>query len=79
MAGRRFDGKRFALGLGGFCTFIGLTLYPIVIAPYRNPEAWKQVSETVRREAGIKQENIQPGGMEVWSDPYDRPGKPGNK
>ena len=25
--------------------------------------------------AGIKQENIQPGNMKVWSDPFDRPSK----
>ena len=33
----------------------------------------------VRTDAGIDQEKIQPGGMKVWSDPFDRPGKPGNK
>ena len=33
----------------------------------------------IREKEGIKQENIQPGGMKVWTDPFDRAGKPGNK
>jgi len=77
--GYRFSGWRFAAGFGGFVAAIGLTIYPIIFAPMMNPEPWKQVSEDIRREAGIKQENIQPGGMKVWTDPFDRPGKPGNK
>jgi len=77
--GVRFEGIRFVAGFGAFLGAIALTCYPIIIAPYRNPEGWKQISETVRKEANIKQEDIQPGGMKVWSDPYDRPGKPGNK
>ena len=36
-------------------------------------------SAEARSKAGIKQEDIQPGGMKVWSDPFDRPGKPGHK
>ncbi len=27
--------------------------------------------------AGIKQEDIQPGDMKVWTDPFDRPGNQG--
>jgi len=77
--GYKFEGIRFVAGLGAFVGAIALTLYPIIISPMRNPEPWKQISETVRKEANIKQEDIQPGGMKVWTDPYDRPGKPGNK
>ena len=33
----------------------------------------------IREEHNIRQEEIQPGGMKVWTDPFDRPGKPGNK
>ena len=57
--GYRFSGWRFAAGFGGFVAAIGLTIYPIIFAPMMNPEPWKQVSEDIRREAGIKQENIQ--------------------
>ena len=62
MSGRggvRLAGWRFAVGLGAFLGAIGLTIYPVIIAPMMNPEPWKQVSEDIRREAGIKQENIQ--------------------
>ena len=50
-----------------------------LFSPYMHPEKWQNVSKQNRDEAGIKQENIQPGNMKVWSDPFDRPGKPGNK
>ena len=50
-----------------------------ISSPYLYPEKWKKLSKEIREEAGIKQENIQPGNMKVWSDPFDRPGKPGNK
>ena len=59
--GYRLSGWRFAAGFGGFVAAIGLTIYPIIFAPMMNPEPWKQISEDIRREAGIKQENIQ-----VW-------------
>jgi len=40
-----------------------------------NSEKWRKISEDNRKNAGIKQENIQPGNMKVWSDPFDRPSK----
>jgi len=60
-----------------FVGAIGLGLYPILIDPYLNPQKWQDYSEKGRR--GIKQEDIQPGDMKVWSDPFDRPGKTGSK
>jgi len=72
-------GWRFAGFIGSIVGAIGLAIYPIIISPYMYPEKWKKISREVREEAGIKQENIQPGNMKVWTDPFDRPGKPGNK
>jgi len=72
-------GWRFAGFLGALVGSISLTIYPIIISPYLYPEKWRKVSSDVREEAGIKQENIQPGNMKVWTDPFDRQGKPGNK
>ena len=75
-------GKRYSRLTSQITTlhnFQGLTLYPIIIAPMMNPEPWKQMSEDARKRANIKQEDIQPGNMKVWTDPFDRPGKPGNK
>ena len=54
-------------------------LQVFISSPYLYPEKWKKLSKEIREEAGIKPENIQPGNMKVWSDPFDRPGKPGNK
>ena len=65
--------------LGAIVGAIGVATYPIIISPYLYPEKWQKISKEVRDEAGIKQENIQPGNMKVWSDPFDRPGKPGHK
>jgi len=72
-------GWRFAGFVGALVGSISLTIYPIIISPYLYPEKWRKVSSDVREEAGIKQENIQPGNMKVWTDPFDRQGKPGNK
>jgi len=72
-------GWRFAGFVGTFVGFIGLAIYPIIISPYMYPEKWKKISKEVRDGAGIKPEDIQPGNMKVWTDPFDRPGKPGNK
>jgi len=77
--GSLLKGWRFGAFVGSIVGAVGLATYPIIISPYLHPEEWKQKSKEVRDIAGIKQENIQPGNMKVWSDPFDRPGKPGNK
>ena len=52
----------------------------LCFSPYLYPEKWLKMSMEICQEAGIKQENIQPGSMmKVRSDPFDRPGKPENK
>ncbi len=73
------SGWRYAAFIGGIVGAVALTIYPIIISPMLNPEPWKQISRAGRERAGIRQEDIQPGGMKVWSDPFDREGKPGNK
>jgi len=49
---------------------IGLAAYPVIIDPMINPEKWKKIQEETR--AHIRQEDIQPGNMKVWTDPFDR-------
>jgi len=71
-------GWRFAAFIGSIVGAVGLAIYPIIISPYLHPEKWKRVSKEFRDGEGIRQEAIQPGNMKVWSDPFDRPGKPGN-
>ena len=72
-------GWRYAAFIGSIVGAIGIAIYPIIISPMIDPTPWKEFSKEAREKAGIKQENIQPGGMKVWTDPFDRPGKPGNK
>ena len=72
-------GWRFAGFVGSIVAAVAVACYPIIISPYLYPEKWKQMSKEIREKEGIKQENIQPGGMKVWTDPFDRAGKPGNK
>ena len=76
-------GWRYSLFIAGIFGTLGLALYPIVFAPMQNPDEWNAIANAARKEALEKKnltvENIQPGGMKVWTDPYDRPGKPGNK
>jgi len=72
-------GWRYAALWGGLVTAIGLAIYPVVVSPFMNPEEWRQISKETRDKHGIKQEDIQPGNMKVWTDPFDRQGKPGNK
>lgn len=72
-------GWKYAAFLGALVGSISLAIYPIIISPYLYPEKWKAQSKQIREAYNIKQEDIQPGNMKVWTDPFDRPGKPGNK
>jgi len=72
-------GWKFGAMVGTLVGAIAIAIYPIAISPYLYPEQWKKSSEEVRQKHGIKQEDIQPGNMKVWTDPFDRQGKPGNK
>lgn len=51
-----------------FAVFLGAALGPIYIYPLYNTKSYKEVQKQGR--AGINQEDIQPGGMRVWSDPF---------
>lgn len=52
--------------VGGIC----VALYPIIVEPMMNTEKYKELQKHNR--VGIKQEEIQPGNMKVWSDPFGR-------
>jgi hypothetical protein len=72
-------GWRYGVFIGGLVGLIGATIYPVIIHPYLYPEKWKKQSKEIREVNNIQQDDIQPGGMKPWTDPFDRPGKPGNK
>lgn len=67
----QLTGWRYATLIGSLVGLIGVVFYPIAIDPYLNPDKWKKIQNETRK--GIQQEEIQPGGMKVWSDPFDRP------
>ncbi len=71
--GKTLIGWRYAAFVGALVGAIGITIYPIIIAPMQNPEPWKAISNEARK--NINQAEIQPGNMKVWSDPFDRPEK----
>lgn len=72
-------GWRYAAFVGALFGSVLAATYPIIIQPMYNPEPWREYSKRNRELAGIKQEDIQPGNMKVWTDPFDREGKPGRK
>ncbi|XP_056643006.1 small integral membrane protein 20 [Diorhabda carinulata] len=63
-------GWRYVALISGLVGTIGLAIYPIIIDPMTNPDKYKKIQENARQ--GIRQEDIQPGNMKVWSDPFDR-------
>jgi len=68
--GAKFVGWRYGVLIGGIVGSILLAIYPIGIHPYMYPEKWQQIQKETRM--GVRQEDIQPGGMKVWSDPFNR-------
>uniref|UniRef100_A0A1L8DV03 Putative conserved protein with signal anchor n=1 Tax=Nyssomyia neivai TaxID=330878 RepID=A0A1L8DV03_9DIPT len=62
--------KRFNFLLYGFIGVVSLALYPILVDPMINTKKYQRIQD--RNRAGVKQEEIQPGNMKVWSDPFDR-------
>lgn len=56
--------------IGGFVAFTLAALYPAVIYPKLHPEVFQQIQNETRKD--IKREEIQPGNMKVWSDPFSR-------
>jgi len=69
----RLHGWRYATFVSVIVGTIGLALYPVVVYPMQHADEYKETQ--TRNRAGIKQEEIQPGGMKVWSDPFGPPKK----
>ncbi|XP_030028483.1 small integral membrane protein 20 [Manduca sexta] len=61
---------RYIMFLGGFVGLIGATMYPIAISPMMDVSEYKKIQKEARK--NIRQEDIQPGNMKVWSDPFGR-------
>ncbi|XP_026475035.1 small integral membrane protein 20 [Ctenocephalides felis] len=63
-------GWKYVAFVSGIVGFTGCAIYPIIIHPMLYPNYWKEQQKKNR--SGIIQENIQPGDMKVWTDPFDR-------
>ncbi|CAG9802339.1 unnamed protein product [Chironomus riparius] len=63
-----WTGWRYAALIGGLVGAVTLTLYPIAIEPIMNPQKYKDIQKKTR--ASVNQEQVQPGNMRVWSDPF---------
>uniref|UniRef100_A0A8D2FMD5 Small integral membrane protein 20 n=2 Tax=Theropithecus gelada TaxID=9565 RepID=A0A8D2FMD5_THEGE len=59
-----------ALIFGSFISLIGATFYPIYFRPLMRLEDYRR--EQAINQAGIVQEDVQPPGLNVWSDPFGR-------
>ncbi|CAG2180733.1 unnamed protein product [Oppiella nova] len=71
MAGKiRMTPVRFGLTMAAFIGAVGAAMYSVFVYPVQHVDYYKE-RQTANRQ-GIKQEDIQPGGMRVWSDPFDR-------
>ncbi|KAL1460047.1 hypothetical protein WDU94_011987 [Cyamophila willieti] len=65
---KRLTGWRYVALISGLVGSIGLAMYPVIIKPMFDNTEYKEIQKIVR--AGINQEEIQPGNMRVWSDPF---------
>lgn len=61
-------GWRYVAVVGGLTGLIFAAIYPTIIDPYFHPEKWQKIQKVARE--GINREDIQPGGMKIWTDPF---------
>ncbi|XP_066488520.1 small integral membrane protein 20 [Tiliqua scincoides] len=61
---------RGILVFGGFIAVVTATFYPIYFRPLMHLEEYRK--EQTINQAGIIQEDVQPAGLKVWSDPFGR-------
>ncbi|KAM5192711.1 small integral membrane protein 20 [Mantella aurantiaca] len=55
---------------GGFIAAVAAAMYPIFYHPMTHVDQYKK--EQVVNRAGVVQEDVQPAGLKVWSDPFSR-------
>uniref|UniRef100_K7GF23 Small integral membrane protein 20 n=2 Tax=Pelodiscus sinensis TaxID=13735 RepID=K7GF23_PELSI len=62
--------SRTLLIFGGFVAVVGAAFYPIYFRPLRQVDQYRK--EQAINRSGIVQEDVQPPGLKVWSDPFGR-------
>nr|XP_057923036.1 small integral membrane protein 20 [Doryrhamphus excisus] len=60
--------RKITLIFGGFVTAVAAAFYPIFFHPFTHKDDYREVQKVNR--AGIKQDDVQPAGLKVWSDPF---------
>ncbi|XP_077333806.1 small integral membrane protein 20 [Lithobates pipiens] len=63
-------GNRGVLVFGGFIAAVAAALYPIFYHPMTHLDEYKK-EQSINRQ-GVVQEDVQPIGLKVWSDPFSR-------
>lgn len=66
----RYTGWRYVAFISSIVGAIGLATYPIIISPMIDASKYREIQKVTRK--NIRQEDIQPGNMNVWSDPFGR-------
>ena len=54
----------------GFTALLGCAIYPVIIHPKIFPEVYREKQKWLRNSVPL--DKTQPGGMKVWSDPFER-------
>ncbi|XP_057709742.1 small integral membrane protein 20 [Corythoichthys intestinalis] len=62
--------RKIALIFGGFMTAVAAAFYPIFYYPFTHIEEYREVQKVNR--AGIKQADVQPVGVKIWTDPFKK-------
>ncbi|XP_034250755.1 small integral membrane protein 20-like [Thrips palmi] len=47
---------------------LGAACYGVIVYPMKHAQEYMRIQDEVRQ--GIDREQIQPGGMRIWSDPF---------
>lgn len=63
-------GWRYRAFIGGIVGLVSAAMYPILVDPLLHVDEYKEIQAKNRE--GIRQEDIQPGNMKVWTDPFER-------
>ncbi|KAM8974859.1 small integral membrane protein 20 [Pelodytes ibericus] len=59
---------RIVLIFGGFVTAVAAAFYPIYFYPMKHIDEYKK--EQAINRSDVIQEDVQPPGLKVWSDPF---------
>lgn len=56
------------VAVGTCVALLGVASYAVIVYPMKHAKEYMAIQDEVR--SGIDREQIQPGGMRIWSDPF---------